>query len=124
MHKIILWINVTAEIHTSADVRNPPSITELSMHMIGRVVHPIRNKHHRLLVHSEGYNVLVANAFLQYNVKLCTISVVSGWESASVITMDLLKVATSLLLQLLPRYTCVLMYKYNYTKMRMTAWCD
>ena len=54
MHKNILWINVTAEIHTSADVRNPPSITELSVHMIGGVVHPIRNKHNRLLVATES----------------------------------------------------------------------
>ena len=47
----------------------------------------------------------------------------SGGESASVLTMDLLKVLTSLPRQILPRDT-VLMYKYNYTKMSMTTWCD
>ena len=51
-------------------------------------------------------------------------SVVPGEECASVLTMNLLKVVTSLPLQILPRYTDVVMYKYNYMKMSMTAWCN
>ena len=45
--------------------------------------------------------------------------VVPGGESAFVLTMYLLKVTTSLPLQILPRYTYVVMHKY----MSMTAWC-
>ena len=48
MHKNT-QINVNDEIHASVDVTYPPSITEFSMYMIGRVVHAARNKCHRSL---------------------------------------------------------------------------
>ena len=42
MHKNT-QINVNDEIHASANVTYPPSITEFSMYMIGRVAHATRN---------------------------------------------------------------------------------